>query len=264
MRASGIEKIVDPERGLVYRIAMGEYQNGDLDIKYPDIEDLDLNEYLDIEDLGLEDLYVEDNGSMLRCSACNAFRCRHVDSVIQLGIDGAYLLDFESAFFVPITPALEVDCIVTPDDVVRVSFSYHDPEVGLVAQKIDLLGPLIESGLGRLRPGEGRRVVRDLVINYMAAAWGIVDSKDRDCTRRSHGVAAQKAVNRAAEYAKQPLPDLTYMYEEIWSMLSVGQCVTCRKITQELLEKYESDLPRVDRIRKVSDHNPHDYILKFD
>jgi len=199
---SEIRENDDPERGLLFAICIGN-------------------------------AIVEDNGLVLNCTECHASPCPHTNELLREGLDGSYLHRFET-FTVRPDSVHELLVFHRDDGMLYIELTPRDDKgnilLGLPTGRLtacaERMWPLICLGIGTIAPGEGRLVVRSLILNFIESLWFQLIPQERMCGRSSHDQKALAAIRNArAMFAEHQETDL--LYAEMWAILVRGGCLTC-------------------------------------
>lgn len=187
---------------------------------------------VDMSQPWVETTYIEDNGLALICGSCDSSDCEHVGLLVEKGGDGQYLHKFPS--FTVSLQDIPVG-FTSPDQLVmeiEILGERQGKDTRLYLDKAECLADpdrCREGYLGTIRAGEGRRVVRSLLRNYVEFLWFTVPASNRHCTRKIHDSRAEERFQKAVQFAQSGY-SLVPMYIQMWSIMFTGACSRCFEV----------------------------------
>lgn len=182
------------------------------------------------------DFLVEaDDGVALKCLDHADSWCDHLEAAITEGADSVEIFSEEHseiAAFVCVVPIFPTYNIF--DSVVLTWIPFAVPALQVSRIESD---PITESDFGILAEGDGRRVIREMLLNDFIAK---VNNADLPivCKSKSHKFAEEM------QLAKNVQSDRMTLIER-WCVAKIGKCLTC--FTRSTGEDFSDLVPDKDR-----------------
>jgi hypothetical protein len=173
---------------------------------------------------------VEENTSLLRCLRCNETWCEHVASVVTDAEDAVTLWedlekdDGDADLLIPLYPSGGIWVLTAlravPDFASARMILLHNEQESSTYE------------LGFLSRGDGRGVVRSILIDWFSGMYG---EEKRRCPLTSHGYREEMAY---AENMKS-IP-----FYENWSIWHDGKCLSCARGVDT--QDFSDLIPQID------------------
>lgn len=175
------------------------------------------------------DLHLQIDGTVM-CGAHDQLTdwCEHLaDNMISNG-DQAIIWDIMEGQEKPEKWDLQIPVFPTNDLFETVTLnklvSYNTLR-WIVEWDIDPLSPSVTLGL--LNRGEGRNVVRRLMVEYM---WSATDNQAPQCKASTHSLPQENL------YIRETHPSSKHRAMNVWSVWREGMCIPCMVQTNQLID----------------------------